>query len=133
MADNPVFDLLRLKCIQDLFAINSQQLLCVIRRDGQRAGGGVSNTADDPRLPQRLAIDAYARNRADTEFLQRMRCGDASGEMLGFTFAGSMSQLLMVRQPQQIGVTERSEFKRDLVDSLAGKGKSGVKRAHGFP
>jgi hypothetical protein len=62
-----------------------------------------------------------------------MCCGDASGEMFGFTFAGSMSQLLMVRQPQQIGVTERSEFKRDLVDSLAGKGKSGVERAHGFP
>ncbi|VDZ87946.1 Uncharacterised protein [Lelliottia amnigena] len=93
----------------------------------------MSNTADDPRLPQRLAIDAYAWNRADAELLQRMRRSDASGEMFGFTFVGSMSQLLMVRQPQQIGVTERGGFKRDLVDSLAGKGKSGVKRAHGSP
>ncbi|MOA14188.1 hypothetical protein D3C78_1342740 [compost metagenome] len=57
------------------------------------------DTADDPRLPQRFAINTYSGNRGDTELLQRMNCSDASGEMFGFTLVGGVSKVLMMRQP----------------------------------
>lgn len=77
-----------------------------------------------PSGPEWFTTGTDARECVLVEGVQRVCSGNASGQMIGFTFTSGVGQMRVVREPEEIGVGEGSGIKFDVVDGLSGKKKS---------